>query len=364
MSTKENGSILDIFQKAKEDKWTIAIAIDGGGIRGTMVAKALAILENELKKAKGTDGKPILGEKETLNKLVKLFAGTSTGSILAATFATGKISGKDILDQYLTLGKEVFNKRVFSLWGLNPPIYDNDKLRKRLWDILQNMNMYELWSNDKKKCIDLIITAFDLKENRTRFIKPWNKPTSSNDIDFTVWTIVDAVLASCAVPIYFPPVKKNNTVFIDGGVSSYGNPAFLAAYEIFVYLKGMLNWDISKTTLLSFGTGKEIPLAKEKGGADGFGCLDWIKATISAYGQSAIDQQGYLVQESYKDKLDFRRFQLDFGDKDLQQKFKFSGSIKMDDVDKIVLLAELGTKMGDDLIHNRPAQSSQNILRR
>lgn len=51
----------------------VVLAIDGGGIRGTMVAKALALVEEEL-------GRPC-------SDLFQLTAGTSTGSIISAVVA-------------------------------------------------------------------------------------------------------------------------------------------------------------------------------------------------------------------------------------------------------------------------------------
>ena len=53
----------------------VALAIDGGGIRGTMVAKALAVVEETL--------------PAPLYEVVRLTAGTSTGSIIAGAMAAG-----------------------------------------------------------------------------------------------------------------------------------------------------------------------------------------------------------------------------------------------------------------------------------
>ncbi|MBI3162450.1 MAG: patatin-like phospholipase family protein, partial [Chloroflexi bacterium] len=53
----------------------VAIAIDGGGIRGIIAAKALNMLEKEA-------GTPSY-------KIFRLCAGTSTGSILAGGIAAG-----------------------------------------------------------------------------------------------------------------------------------------------------------------------------------------------------------------------------------------------------------------------------------
>ena len=59
----------------------VAIAIDGGGIKGVMVARALAILEDYLGR-----GAP---------DIFQLAAGTSTGSIISAGSAVG-LTGEEM----------------------------------------------------------------------------------------------------------------------------------------------------------------------------------------------------------------------------------------------------------------------------
>ncbi len=73
----------------------VAIAIDGGGIRGVIVTRALTMLEEEL-------GQPIY-------KIARLFAGTSTGSIISAGLATGMTAVK-LHELYLGLGENIFRK--------------------------------------------------------------------------------------------------------------------------------------------------------------------------------------------------------------------------------------------------------------
>jgi len=53
----------------------VAIAIDGGGIRGVVITRALSHLEDHL-------GKPV-------RQIFQLTAGTSTGSIISAAISAG-----------------------------------------------------------------------------------------------------------------------------------------------------------------------------------------------------------------------------------------------------------------------------------
>ena len=98
-----------------------AIAIDGGGIRGTMVARALAILEE----------KDVFGGK-TCPEVFRLAAGTSTGSIISAGLATG-LTGGQLYQLYMGLGPIVFRRTLRSmLWLITRTRYPHDTLEKYL----------------------------------------------------------------------------------------------------------------------------------------------------------------------------------------------------------------------------------------
>lgn len=71
----------------------VAIAIDGGGIKGVICTRALAMLEDALGK--------------NIHDVFRLAVGTSTGSIISAGVGAG-ISAKDMYQYYVQLGEEVF----------------------------------------------------------------------------------------------------------------------------------------------------------------------------------------------------------------------------------------------------------------
>ena len=70
------------------------LSIDGGGIRGILAAYWLSRLEAQF------NGK--------LRDRFNLFAGTSTGAIIAAGLASGLLDAQDILDLYCKRGSEIF----------------------------------------------------------------------------------------------------------------------------------------------------------------------------------------------------------------------------------------------------------------
>ena len=74
------------------------LAIDGGGIRGIIPAHWLVSLEASLKAA---------NKELSLFSVFDLFAGTSTGSIIAAGLAIGK-SAEEICGLYRKHGEKIF----------------------------------------------------------------------------------------------------------------------------------------------------------------------------------------------------------------------------------------------------------------
>ncbi|MBU0702969.1 MAG: patatin-like phospholipase family protein [Chloroflexi bacterium] len=259
----------------------VAIAIDGGGIKGVMIARALAILEDYL--------------GQSLYETFRLVAGTSTGSIIAAGIAAGK-TGQQLYDLYCGMADTIFCKSWrYYLWPLARYRYSNKPLEEAIKQHIGDIKMGDFWSADPPT--DVVITAFDLVENRTRFIKPYKAKEGYDE-----WPVVKAVLASSAVPTYFPVVEGR---FIDGGVGAYTNPCYLAAYEA----RFCLEWDPAETTLISLGTGRD-PHTLQPGDADRLWVWNWLDPLLGAFIQSTDDEQVHVVSTLFEG-LDFRRFQVD-----------------------------------------------------
>jgi predicted acylesterase/phospholipase RssA len=288
----------------------VAVAVDGGGIKGVIVARALAVLEEHL--------------GQSCHELFRLTAGTSTGSVISAGIAAG-LTGAQMHRLYCELGETIFRKSWRSrLWPLTRYRYPQEPLRTALREHIGEMKMGEFWSADPPT--DVVITTFDLVENRTRFIKPWKE-------EYAGWPVVQAVLASAAVPTYFPVVEGQ---YVDGGVGSYVNPCYLAAYEA----RFCLAWDPAETTLISLGTGRD-PHTIQPGDADRFWAWDWIGPVLGAFLQSADDQQVHLVR-TFFESLDFRRFQVDLRE-----------PIATDDVSKIPELTQYGDELGRKILSDK-----------
>ncbi|HLF75808.1 MAG TPA: patatin-like phospholipase family protein [Anaerolineales bacterium] len=288
----------------------VAIAIDGGGIRGIIPARALMMLEEELGK--------------TSHKIFRLCVGTSTGSVLAAGIAKG-LSAEQMFRLYQHLGNHIFKKTLRSrLWFAMTFRYPGKSLEEALRKNLGTGDIGELWK--QKPPTDLVVTAFDMIENRTRFIKSW-KP------EYQHWPLVKAVLASAAAPTYFPVVDGH---FVDGGVGSFNNPCFLAAYE----LQFCLNWKPEDTTLISLGTGR-APKSYKFGQAERFRPIHWLAPLLDGFAGSAGDQQVHLVDTFFRG-LDFRRFQVDM-----------DRPISLDKPEEIPNLIKYGEAMGAMILKDK-----------
>jgi len=288
----------------------VAIAVDGGGIRGVIVTRALAMLEQAL-------SRPVCD-------VFQLAAGTSTGSIISAGIAAG-LSAEAMARLYTELGSTIFRKTWrAALWPLTRFRYEAAPLEAALRAHIGARTMGDLWAVEPH--IDVIISAFDVVTNHTCFIKPW-KP------DYAAWPVVKAVLASCAVPTYFPVVDGR---YVDGGVGSYANPCYLAAYEA----RFCLGWDPKETTLISLGTGRD-PAILKPGNADFLWPWMWLSPLLGAFLHSADDQQVHLVDTFFED-LDFRRFQVDLPE-----------MIDMDDASAIPRLEQYGEQLGNKLLNDQ-----------
>ena len=296
----------------------VAIAIDGGGIKGVIVTQALSVLEDALNK--------------TVPEIFRLAVGTSTGSIISAGIAAG-MSARRMNQLYIDMGRSVFphtwRKTLFPLTRYRYPV---EPFTTALNTYFGDLKMGDFWETSPQT--DLVVTTYDLEQNRTLFIKPWK-------LEYADWPVAKAVQASCTVPTYFPVVEGR---YIDGGVGSYGNPCYLAAYEA----RECLSWDPAETTLISLGTGRN-PYTSSPQTTPRLRAWDWISRISGVFLQSAYDQQVHLVDTYFKE-LDFRRFQINLRE-----------TIEMDDTSQIDRLVAYGCRLGR-MILNDQVDRAQGVI--
>lgn len=327
----------------------VAIAIDGGGIKGLVVSRALAKLEREL------GGKPLIEHPS-----IKILAGTSTGSLISMGLAVG-MSADQIAQIYSDFGQDVFPPlsppwfpeflrkldemaRMLLTRSLYPSKNVIKFLRKAVGDQTQNPDMTLGELNQRLgpgKAV--IFTTVDITARRTRFIKSYQEKWAH-------WKVWEAALASSVAPVALPVYKRKEngvvTYYTDGGVGSFGNPAYVATQEAIVF-QGIAPKDVS---MLSFGTGWISPANFElaQGQPSRWMGLDWALNAPNVITGDAIRTQSIDIIDDYGSQgLDFRRFQFPL-EKDINSD-AFADSATYD------FMKKLGDELGDNILNNRYA---------
>lgn len=239
------------------------LAMDGGGVRGVFTLEILARIEELLRQHYGRDN-------FVLRDHFDFFAGTSTGAIIAACLCWG-MPVQEILDLYVSYGRKMFQpvpwydprrflisrfdaqplsdmlQRIFSEdgEGKEPALLGTDKLRTKdgqlrlLMAVVRNHSTGSAWP----------VTNNPLAKYNNREHRECN-------LDIPLYKLVRA---STAAPVYFDPevIRLGNTtsVFVDGAVTPYNNPALIAALTAILPCYN-LNWETGpdKIRVISVGT--------------------------------------------------------------------------------------------------------------
>ena len=205
------------------------LAVDGGGFRGLFAAHILRRIEDEW--------------HPNWREHFGLFAGTSTGAILAAGLATG-VSAQELASFYEEHGRDVFRPRLrvfLGLGGLLFSRYRSASLKSALTKCLPDTSLGAV-------TVPLLIPAVDTSNGCVHVLKSAYDPGFTRDKSVSV---VDAVLASCSAPMYFDPTLRIPPYQLaDGGL--WANNPSLAA---FVDARCRLKKPAGSIHILSIGTG-------------------------------------------------------------------------------------------------------------
>lgn len=281
------------------------LSLDGGGIRGVLTAGLLERLES--------------AQPGWLAK-VDLFAGTSTGGILALGLASG-LSPTQARQLYEKLGTKVFEKNILrSITDLNTLIgsdYSNQPLKEELTRQFGDMTLGEL----PKK---VLISSFDLDYQPADPLKPhmWkakffqNFPGPGSDGDQKV---VDVALRTSAAPTYFPIFQG----YVDGGVVA-NNPSLCALAQALDAPTG--GRSLREINLLSVSTGLNPHSISEQNAE--WGVVQWVPHLIN------------LILEGSVGLADYQCRQL-LGSRYLRLDPILPVEISLDKVDQIPLLKEI-----------------------
>lgn len=245
------GTALTFADKLSRKPPKKMLALDGGGIRGVITLEVLARLENILRETKAA-GSPDF----RLADYFDYIAGTSTGALIASGLSIG-MSVPEIARFYYDSSRQMFSRAGY-LQRFRYK-YEDEKLAGLLKTV---------FGNSTTLCSERIRTLLLLVMRNATTDSPWpisNNPRAKfNDrssagcnLDLPLWQLVRA---STAAPTYFPPerikVGDQEFLFVDGGVTTYNNPAFqlflMATLEPY-----RLQWPTGADNMLlvSVGTG-------------------------------------------------------------------------------------------------------------
>ena len=267
------------------------LALDGGGIRGIITVEVLAEIEKILQKDLGQDDSFVLAD------YFDYIAGTSTGAFIAACLSWG-MSVNEIRKFYIYSGKRMFDKA--SIFKALKYKYKDKQLTKQLKSIFGE----ETLGSERLKTLLMMVLRNATTDS------PW--PISNNphakynqrsqeeggNLYFPLWQLVRA---STAAPTFFSPevIDINDGepfVFVDGGVTSFNNPAFqlflMATTEPY-----HLNWDVGeeKMLLVSVGTGM-TPEANKNLEPDEMNLIYNVKSVPAALMYASQVQQDFLCR--------------------------------------------------------------------
>ena len=230
-----------------------------------------------------------------------------------------------IAEVYQNVGQRVF-PRLTPAWFPSPlksaaelllavvrhSLYSNKELIRVLREIIAKQtgdSDFTLADLDKRIGPDkaLILTTVNITERRTHFLKS-DSPADGS------WKLWEAILASSSVPPALPVWTRTEAgkpaYYTDGGVGSYGNPAYVVAQEATAFR----NYRPSEVSILSFGTGwlNADNFEHEYHAPTTWRGLDWAGNAPSLFVGDTIRSQSLgILEDPATSAIDFRRFQFE-----------------------------------------------------
>jgi uncharacterized protein len=283
-------------------------SFDGGGIRGVLTA---VLLDRLL-----TAYPQLLQDRADT---ITLFAGTSTGGILALGMAAG-LTPQKIRDLYVTDGKLIFDaswsRNMVELGGLSGAKYDNVNLRQILQETFGALKLQDLKPRVLIASFSLDNQAIDPAQ-RTWSPKFFhNFPGADSD---GASLAVDVAMETSAAPTYFPSYNG----YVDGGVIA-NNPSMAAVAQA---LDGRNppaeRGTLDTIKLLSIGTGASLQYIE--GLSLDWGDAQWIKPILN------------VMMDGSVGVADFQCYQL-LGSRycRIEPVFPVNQTYPMDDVSKVI----------------------------
>jgi len=264
------------------------ISLDGGGVFGVFSLQVLARIEEHFRAAHARD-------TLVLADVVDLFAGTSTGALIATCLSWG-MAVADIERLYFDHGQTLFQQAPW--YRRHRSRYSTEAMSAFFERRFRDADGATATLGSSRLRTMLLVVMRNASTGA-----PWpvtNNPAAMfNDpalpdcnLRIPLWQILRA---STAAPTYFPPqeidVAGERRLFVDGGVTAYNNPALIAVLMATLPRYRMC-WPASRRELhvTSVGTGS-IRATLPRKRATAIHLKDQIAATIPALiGAASIEQ--------------------------------------------------------------------------
>ncbi len=293
---------------AEQKKLVRILSLDGGGIRGLLVAQILEILEAKLntryeKKFKKKPERPI-----RLAQYFDMIAGTSTGGILTcALLMPGKddpeyprYSATDCVNIYLKNGKQIFTKSYSGRWpGFLSGLTGSKFVGENIETTLKKYFGDTMLSHLLRPCL---ITSYDIEKRKAVFFCQHDAVERGELYDFPVREVTRC---TSAAPTFFPPAfaqSEAKLVYhsIDGGLFA-NNPTMCVLIESLKYFgkkRGSALLNPAETVVVSIGTGTIDKSYKYKK-AKGWGLIGWVQPIIDIMMSSVSETVDYQIKKLY-----------------------------------------------------------------
>ena len=257
------------------------LSLDGGGIRGLVTCRWL----------QGVEAALAMGRKPGLLRSFDLFAGSSTGALIACGLATGR-SPENLAELYREHRHTIFPGMVNRLWsragrlldsGPSAPRYDGKGLDKVLKKVFGDARL-----GDAK--LPLLVTSYDTISRAPVIFKSF-KPEHEA---LPMWEVCRA---SASAPTYFPAhgmtVEGRKCALIDGGMVA-NNPTACAIAE--ALRKDARVDNTQDLVVLSVGSGERNRPIDLKS-AQEWGALEWAIPIIDVLFDGNTDSVDYIARQ-------------------------------------------------------------------
>ena len=265
------------------------IACDGGGIRGLITAMLLDDLVSN----------PPPGSSSNILNNVNLFAGTSTGGIIAIGLASG-LKPSSLVTLYQSDCPSIF--QAYKPSGASSAVSQLPQLSfdpcswvpDFCYVRYSNTGLYNLLSttltgaqvnpNNPLSKLSTNVLAVTMMLSNTNN-DPWGALALTNlpNSAYAAVAIIDAAMCSSAAPLYFPPYAVPPAAptmwCADGGLVANNPSAFTLANVLESGILQNQNKALTNVRMLSIGTGATIdyvPTNLLKGLENDWGMMNWL----------------------------------------------------------------------------------------